>query len=205
MLRDTLPNYHFLLISANLGVEWLFDAGRAYWEQFHPTVISDFAILRFIPENFTIAVTVSERLATIASTKYEGVVPVLSVLNTYFKRSMLPIGVPHGEASTLRDTQHWSDSITAKYPHLFKSNDQATEAVAQKSIDLTRLRRGLGSTHDQYPPHGLQPCVIALGIETSERLVAGKIADPTCAFRRARARRGRCRAARACARRTRAP
>jgi inosine-uridine nucleoside N-ribohydrolase len=68
-------------------------------------------------------------LATIASTKYEGVVPVLSVLNTYFKRSMLPIGVPHGEASILRDTQHWSDSIIANYPHLFKRNDQATEAV----------------------------------------------------------------------------
>ena len=45
-------------------------------------------------------------LATIASTKYEGVGPVLSVLNTYFKRAMLPIGVPRGDASILRDTQH---------------------------------------------------------------------------------------------------
>ena len=68
-------------------------------------------------------------LATIASTKYEGVVPVLSVLNTYFKRSMLPIGVPRGEASVLRDTQHWSDSITSKYPHIFRSNDDVMDAV----------------------------------------------------------------------------
>ena len=42
---------------------------------------------------------------------------------------MLPIGVPRGEASTLRDTQHWSDSIIAKYPHLYKSNDETTDAV----------------------------------------------------------------------------
>ena len=68
-------------------------------------------------------------LATIASTKYDGVGPVLSVLNTYFKRAMLPIGVPRGDASMLRDTQHWSDSIIAKYPHLIRSNDQTTDAV----------------------------------------------------------------------------
>jgi pyrimidine-specific ribonucleoside hydrolase len=68
-------------------------------------------------------------LATIASTKYEGVGPVLSVLNTYFKRAMLPVGVPRGEASILRDTQHWSDSIISKYPHLIRSNDETTDAV----------------------------------------------------------------------------
>src|SRR5687767_8231163 len=59
-------------------------------------------------------------LATIASTKYNGVGPVLSVFNTYFRRSLIPIGVPRGDASVLRDTQHWSDSIIAKYPHLFR-------------------------------------------------------------------------------------
>jgi pyrimidine-specific ribonucleoside hydrolase len=68
-------------------------------------------------------------LATIASTKYEGVGPVLSVLNTYFERSTLPIGVPRGDASILRDTQHWSDSIIANYPHLIRSNDQTMDAV----------------------------------------------------------------------------
>src|SRR5688572_22157627 len=68
-------------------------------------------------------------LATIASTKYDGVGPVLSVLNTYFQRATLPIGVPHGEASVLRDTQHWSDSIIAKYPPMIRSNDQTTDAV----------------------------------------------------------------------------
>src|SRR3979490_1957305 len=33
-------------------------------------------------------------LATMASTKYEGVAAVLNVFNTYFKRPGIPIGVP---------------------------------------------------------------------------------------------------------------
>lgn len=68
-------------------------------------------------------------LATIASTKYENVGPVLSVLNTYFKRPDLPIGVPRGEALTLRDFQHWSDTLVAKYPHAVKHNDETADAV----------------------------------------------------------------------------
>jgi pyrimidine-specific ribonucleoside hydrolase len=68
-------------------------------------------------------------LATIASTKYEGVGSVLSVLNTYFKRPDLPIGVPRGNALTLRDVQHWSDTLIARYPHSIKSNDEAMDAV----------------------------------------------------------------------------
>src|SRR5215211_9216924 len=39
-------------------------------------------------------------LATIASTKYEGVAAVLNVLNTYFKKPGIPIGIPKGEAVT---------------------------------------------------------------------------------------------------------
>ena len=66
MPQDTLPNYHFLLIAPNLGSEWLYEAGRRYWLRFFPTVISDFAILRFIPENFTIAVTVIARRDRVA-------------------------------------------------------------------------------------------------------------------------------------------
>ena len=39
-------------------------------------------------------------LATVASTKYEGVAAVLNVLNTYFKRPAIPIGVPKNDAVT---------------------------------------------------------------------------------------------------------
>ncbi|HTE27872.1 nucleoside hydrolase [Flavitalea sp.] len=68
-------------------------------------------------------------LATIASTKYAGVVPVLNILNTYFNRASVPVGVARGNAVNQRDTQHWSDTLIARYPHTIKSNEEATEAV----------------------------------------------------------------------------
>src|SRR5437879_5149211 len=42
-------------------------------------------------------------LATMASTKYEGVAGVLNVFNTYFNRPDIPVGVPKGDALELRD------------------------------------------------------------------------------------------------------
>ncbi len=69
-------------------------------------------------------------LATVASTKYEGVAAVLSVLNTYFNRSEIPIGVPKGDALMLRDSQHWTDTLIHVYPHHLKRNSEAPDAVA---------------------------------------------------------------------------
>lgn len=68
-------------------------------------------------------------LATMASTKYDGVAGVLNVFNTYFNRPGLPIGVPKGNALTLRDWQHWTDTLLARYPHKIKNNDDAWDAV----------------------------------------------------------------------------
>jgi len=68
-------------------------------------------------------------LATIASTKYEGVAAVLNVFNTYFKKPEIPVGVPKGNALTLKDAQHWSDTLIAKYPHAIKNNDEVPDAV----------------------------------------------------------------------------
>lgn len=61
---DQYPDYHFLLISPNLGAEWLFDAARAYWDRFRPTVINDFNFVILIPAETTIAVTVVARRDT---------------------------------------------------------------------------------------------------------------------------------------------
>ncbi len=61
MAQNTLPNYHFLLVAPNLGPEWLFDAARAYWDRFQPTVISDLTLIPFIPPALTLAVTVLAR------------------------------------------------------------------------------------------------------------------------------------------------
>ena len=69
-------------------------------------------------------------LATMASSKYSRVGPVLSVLNTYFGRPNVPIGVPKGPAFAEPDRQHWSDTLVARYPHALRTNDAAPDAVA---------------------------------------------------------------------------
>lgn len=69
-------------------------------------------------------------LATIASTKYDGVACVMNVFNTYFNRPNIPVAVPKGNASTLRDGQHWTDTLIAKYPHRIKNNDDVPDASA---------------------------------------------------------------------------
>ena len=68
-------------------------------------------------------------LGTIASTKYEGVAAVFDVLNTYFKRPDLLIGVPKGKALELKDSQHWTDSLQLHYPHSIKKNEEAFDAI----------------------------------------------------------------------------
>ncbi len=69
-------------------------------------------------------------LATVASTKYDGVAAVLNVFNTYFNHEKIPIGVPKGKALILRDWQHWTDTLLAKYPHKISDNNAAEDAVA---------------------------------------------------------------------------
>jgi inosine-uridine nucleoside N-ribohydrolase len=68
-------------------------------------------------------------LATVASTKYEGVAAVFNVLNTYFNRPGLLIGVPKGKALELKDNQHWTDTLLLKYPHKIKKNDEVLSAT----------------------------------------------------------------------------
>jgi inosine-uridine nucleoside N-ribohydrolase len=68
-------------------------------------------------------------LATVSSTRYAGVAGVFNVLNTYFGRPDLPIGVPHQNGLELRDWQHWSDSLLANYPHTIKQNSEVPEAT----------------------------------------------------------------------------
>lgn len=68
-------------------------------------------------------------LATVASTRYEGVAGVLDVFNTYFKRPDIPIGIPKTNGLLLRDWQHWSDSVLLHYPHRIVSNADVPDAV----------------------------------------------------------------------------
>ena len=68
-------------------------------------------------------------LATVASTKYEGVAAVFNVLNTYFNRPALLIGVPKVKALELKDSQHWTDTLLLNYPHKIKKNDEVLSAT----------------------------------------------------------------------------
>lgn len=107
-------------------------------------------------------------LATIASTKYEGVAGVLDVLNTYFDRPDLPIAVPTDKAIEQKDWQHWTDTLLANYPHNIRRNAEVTDAVdlyrkilaAQPDQSVTLITVGfltnisnlLKSKGDQHSP-----------------------------------------------------
>lgn len=66
MSQTSLPDYHFLLIASNLGAEWFFEAARAYWEVFRPTVISDLPLVSIVPEDASVAVTAVVRRDRVA-------------------------------------------------------------------------------------------------------------------------------------------
>jgi hypothetical protein len=61
---NRLPDYHFLVISPNLGSEWFFDAARAYWEKFRPIVVSDLELPRLMPGDKSVILTVVARKDT---------------------------------------------------------------------------------------------------------------------------------------------
>ncbi|NWJ51119.1 MAG: nucleoside hydrolase [Bacteroidetes bacterium] len=107
-------------------------------------------------------------LATVASNQYEGIAAVLNVFNTYFNRPDIPIGVPKGQGVNIKDSQHWTDTILAKYPHKIKYNSDVPEAVEvyRKVLStqpdhsvtivtvgfLTNMSNLLNSTSDKYSP-----------------------------------------------------
>lgn len=68
-------------------------------------------------------------LATIASTRYEGVAATLNAYNTFYKRPQIPIGVPV-DALNRRDWQYWSDTVRLNYPHQIKENRLAYDAIS---------------------------------------------------------------------------
>jgi pyrimidine-specific ribonucleoside hydrolase len=105
-------------------------------------------------------------LATVASTKYEGVGAVFNVFNTYFNKPGIIIGVPKGKALELKDWQHWTDTLLLNYPHDIKRNDEVPDAIEvyrkvlasqpDKSVTivttgfLTNLSNLLQSKPDKY-------------------------------------------------------
>lgn len=68
-------------------------------------------------------------LATMASDKHKYVAAVLNVLNTYFQRPAIPVGVVRGAAVDIGAPQKWDSVIVARYPHSIISNAHATDAT----------------------------------------------------------------------------
>ncbi|MDQ6845021.1 MAG: nucleoside hydrolase [Bacteroidota bacterium] len=105
-------------------------------------------------------------LATISSNAFQTTVPTLSVLNTYFNRPQIPIGVTKTALPNKNCSQQWAQAITAKYPHALKSNDEAMDAIklyrkilssqSDKSVSIisvgffTNLAGLLNSKADEY-------------------------------------------------------
>ncbi|WP_422860747.1 nucleoside hydrolase [Flagellimonas sp. S174] len=69
-------------------------------------------------------------LATVSSNAYETTVPTLSVLNTYFGKSNIPIGVTKRKLPSRPCTQGWAQEIIKRYPHNVTSNEEAYDAVS---------------------------------------------------------------------------
>lgn len=68
-------------------------------------------------------------LATVSCNAFETTAPTLSVLNTYFKRPEIPIGITKNLLPNKDCSQQWAQAIIAKYPHTLRSNGEAMDAV----------------------------------------------------------------------------
>jgi inosine-uridine nucleoside N-ribohydrolase len=69
-------------------------------------------------------------LATISSNSFETTAPAISVLNDYFGRPDIPIGITKRKEPNRPCPQGWAQAIIKNYPHHLSSNSEAREAVA---------------------------------------------------------------------------
>lgn len=69
-------------------------------------------------------------LGTIASNRSPLVAPTIEIINKYFGRPEIPIGVLK-EGGVKQDARelHWPDSLMNHFPHTYKNNNQAPDAV----------------------------------------------------------------------------
>jgi inosine-uridine nucleoside N-ribohydrolase len=83
-----------------------------------------------------------EILATVSCNAFHTTVPTINVLNTYFGRPEIPIGITKRQTPNMACSQKWAEALVEKYPHNIKSNDEAEDAV-------TLYRKILSSSADQ--------------------------------------------------------
>ena len=68
-------------------------------------------------------------LATVVSSDYAWSAPTVDVINTYYGRPDLPIGVPKGAAAPVDRGSRYARQIAQEFPHDLRSKDEAPDAV----------------------------------------------------------------------------
>ncbi|WP_428655338.1 nucleoside hydrolase [Runella sp.] len=71
----------------------------------------------------------AEILGMVSCNVFHTTVPTISVLNTYFGRPSIPVGITKTEFPNKDCQQKWAQGIVEKYPHALKSNAEAMDAV----------------------------------------------------------------------------
>ena len=72
----------------------------------------------------------AEILATVSSNQHELVAPCINIVNIYFNRPDLPIGAPKSHGVSMGASQHWPDTLVARYPHKIMSTADVPDAVS---------------------------------------------------------------------------
>lgn len=69
-------------------------------------------------------------LATMASNKHDLVAPVIDLINTYFGRPDIPIGVPKDTGGVnITSSYNWPEMVVQNYPYSISSNAEAPDAI----------------------------------------------------------------------------
>jgi len=71
----------------------------------------------------------AEILATMSCNHHYLTGPTIELLNTYFKRPDIPVGVPKLLAVSMGAPQQWPQLLMKRYPHRYQSNDELPDAV----------------------------------------------------------------------------
>ncbi len=109
-------------------------------------------------------------LGVVSCNGFSTTVPTISVINNYFKRPEIPIGIGRGSLPNKNCPELWAEAIISRFPHNVKRNEDAGEAVGlyrkllagqpDKSVTIvsigffTNLANLLSSEPDQYSPLG---------------------------------------------------
>lgn len=51
------PDFHFLYLAPGLDVAYFFEAAQLYWETFKAIVVNDLELLRYVPRQYSVAIT----------------------------------------------------------------------------------------------------------------------------------------------------